>query len=45
LELARETLKIIELTGSPSVKEFLENLDKKYPDYIETKRPEDVLDR
>lgn len=45
LELARETLKLIELTGSPSVKEFLENLGRTYPDYIEKKRPEDVLDR
>lgn len=45
LELARETLKLVELTGSSSVIDFLENLDRTYPDYIEKKRPEDVLDR
>lgn len=45
LELARETLKLIELSGSTSVDEFLEDLDRTYPDYIEKKRPEDVLDR
>lgn len=45
LELARETLKLVELTGSSSVIKFLENLDRTYPDNIEKKRPEDVLDR
>lgn len=45
LELACETLKLIELTGSSSVTEFLQNLDRTYPHYVEKKRPEDVLDR
>lgn len=45
LELARETLKLVESTGSSSVVNFLESLDRTYPDYIEKKRPEDILDR
>ena len=45
LELAKETLKLVELTGSSSVIDFLEVLDKTYSEYIEKKRPEDVLDR
>lgn len=45
LELAKETLKLVELTGSSSVIDFLEGLDKTYSEYIEKKRPEDVLDR
>ena len=45
LELAKETLKLVELTGSSSVQYFLEELDRTYTDYIEKKRPEDVLDR
>lgn len=45
IELARETLKLVELTGASSVIAFLENLDRTYSDYIEKKRPEDVLDR
>ena len=45
LELAKETLKLVELTGSSSVIDFLENLDKTYSDYIEKKTPEDILDR
>jgi len=45
LELARETLKLVELTGSTSLINFLEDLDKAFPDYISKKRPEDVLDR
>lgn len=45
LELAKETLKLVELTGSSSVINFLEDLDRTFPDYIAKKRPEDVLDR
>jgi hypothetical protein len=45
LELARETLKLVELTGSISVLNFLKSLDITYPDYIERKKPENVLDR
>lgn len=45
LELARETLKLVELTGSSSIVGFLENLDNNYSDYIQKKKPEDVLDR
>jgi hypothetical protein len=45
LVLSRETLKLVESTGSSSVVDFLEGLDRTYPDYIEKKRPEDVLDR
>jgi len=45
LELAKETLKLVELTGSTSVIDFLESLDKTYADYVEKKRPEDILDR
>lgn len=45
LELAKEVLKLVELTGSSSVLNFLENLDKKYSEFIEKKKPEDVLDR
>jgi hypothetical protein len=45
LELAKETLKLVELTGSSSVNNLLEDLDRTFPDYIAKKRPEDVLDR
>ena len=45
LALAKATLKLVDLTGAASVQDFLEELDKTYPDYIEKKRPEDVLDR
>jgi hypothetical protein len=45
LELARETLKLTELTGSVSVLCFLEKLDHTYSDYIQKKKPEDVLDK
>ena len=45
LELAKETLKLVEVTGSTSVTNFLESLDKTYADYIEKKRPEDILDK
>lgn len=45
LELARETLKLTELSGSSSVYDFLQELDRAYPEYIERKRPEDILDR
>lgn len=45
LELARETLKLVELNGATSVTEFLEHLDRAYPDYLEKKRPEDILGR
>jgi len=45
LVLAKETLKLVELSGSPSVQYLLEELDKTYPGYIEKKRPEEILDR
>lgn len=44
-ELAKETLKLVELAGSESLLFFLEELDKTYPGYIEKKKPEDVLDK
>jgi len=45
LELASETLKLVELTGADSVNNFLESLDAAYPDYVEKKRPEDILEK
>jgi hypothetical protein len=45
LELAKETLKLVELTGSSSVINLLEELDRTFPDCIAKKRPEEVLDR
>lgn len=45
LELACETLKLVESTGFSSVNAFLEDLDKTYSNYVKKKRPEDVLDR
>lgn len=45
LTLAKEVLKLVELTGSSSVLDFLKSLDKTYSEYIEKKKPEDVLDR
>jgi len=45
VELARETLKLVEITGSISVLNFLENLDKTYSLYLKKKKPEDILDK
>jgi len=45
LELAQETLKLVELSGAASVLNFLENLDNDYLKYIMKKKPEDILDR
>ena len=45
LELAQETLKLVELSGATSVLNFLENLDNDYLKYIMKKKPEDILDR
>lgn len=45
LELARETLKLAELNGSDSVIDYLEKLDLNFPDYIEKKKPEEILGR
>jgi hypothetical protein len=45
LELARETLKLTELDGSDSVVGYLEKLDFSFPEYIEKKKPEDILGR
>ena len=44
-ELARETLKLAELSGSNSVIEYLGKLDLSFPENIEKKRPEDILGR
>ena len=45
LELARETLKLAELDGSDTVKDYLGKLDSSFPEYIEKKKPEDILGR
>ena len=45
LELAKETLKLVELSGSPSVIEFLNELDSTFLDYVQKKKPEEILDR
>jgi hypothetical protein len=45
LELSREVLKLVEITGSSSVNNFLESIDATYSEYIEKKKPEDILDR
>ena len=44
-ELSKETLKLAELNGSNSVLEYLETLDMNFPDYIEKRKPEDILGR
>jgi hypothetical protein len=44
-ELARETLKLAELSGTNSVIEYLEDLDLSFTDNIEKKKPEDILSR
>jgi len=45
LELARETLKLAELDGSDTVIDYLGKLDSSFPEYIEKKKPEDILGR
>jgi len=45
LDLARETLKLVEMTGSSGVLDFLQKLDQSYYDVIEKRHPEDILDR
>lgn len=45
LELSRETLKLAESNGSNSVLEYLETLDRNFPDYIEKGKPEEILGR
>jgi hypothetical protein len=45
LELSREVLKLVEMTGASSVKYFLENLDATFTEYIQKRKPEDILDR
>lgn len=45
LELAKETLKLVELSGSPSVIAFLNELDSTFLDYVQKKKPEEILDR
>jgi hypothetical protein len=43
LELAIETIKLTELNGYNSVKEFLITLDESYPTSIEKRKPEEIL--
>ena len=45
LDLARETLKLVELSGAASVQDFLEKLDSNFSGYIEKRDPEDILGR
>lgn len=43
LELARETLKLIEESGSGDIFDYLKMLDSEYPKVISLKKPEDIL--
>ena len=43
LELARETLKLIEENGAKDILEYLKVLDEEYPHVISLKKPEDIL--
>ncbi|MFM9990478.1 MAG: restriction endonuclease [Burkholderiaceae bacterium] len=45
LKLAIETLKLVELTGSTSVSNFLKELDDTFLEYVQKKKPEDILKR
>jgi hypothetical protein len=43
LDLARETLKLVEESGARDVLDYLKTLDVEYPQVISLKKPEDVL--
>lgn len=43
LDLARETLKLVEESGASDVLDYLKILDDEYPQVISVKKPEDVL--
>jgi hypothetical protein len=43
LDLARETLKLVEESGARDVLDYLKILDVEYPQVISLKKPEDVL--
>ena len=43
LDLARETLKLVEQSGAIDVLDYLKILDVEYPQVISLKKPEDVL--
>jgi short-subunit dehydrogenase len=45
LELAKQTLKLVENNRAATVVDFLTTLDKTFSDNVEKKKPEDVLDR
>ena len=45
LKLAIETLKLVELTGSNSVLNFLKELDDTFLEYVQKKKPEEILKR
>jgi len=45
LELAKQTLKLVENNRAATVVDFLTTLDETFSDNIEKKKPEDVLDR
>jgi hypothetical protein len=43
LDLARETLKLIEESGAKDIDDYLKMLDVEYPRVISMKKPEDIL--
>ena len=45
LILAKETIKLVELGGSNSVRDYLETLDSNFHGYVENKKPEAILGR